>query len=177
MRGDQLADRLEKLELWWDRVTKGDPDVMPDVSRREEFIALFKGDAARRVRDGIIGAISGGNPAEAMALNEVADAKERALRKDFASPLEGLIIQDVVILFLSAHEADLRAREIDSTYSLRQASYVQDQRRLARRMLNSAIKLLTVVHQKLAETERLAHPTTNDWRYSTRIGEYQHSRN
>jgi hypothetical protein len=174
MRGDQLAERLERLERWWDRVSRGDPDAVPDLAgadeaKRREFIKLFKGDTARRVRDGLIASIAGDHPAEVMALNEVADEKERTLKRDYPSALEGLIIQDIIILMLSAHEADLKAREIDSSFSIKQAQYRQDQRRLARRMLNSAIKLLAVVHQKLTETEQMAHPCRNDWNYSDRV--------
>jgi hypothetical protein len=182
MTADQKAAKHEELRIWWAKLERGDPEVMPVLegllaADRKKFIELFRGDTGKRVRDGIIAAIAGGNGAEAMALREEAAEKERSLRQDYPSALEGLIIQDVVILTLAAHEADLRAQAMDDGYSLKQAAYYDDRRRMARRMLSAAIKLLVTVHQKKAETERLAHPDRNDWQYSNRLGQYAHSRN
>jgi hypothetical protein len=182
MTADQRAAKLEELQIWWAKLERGDPEVMPLLKEflgtdRRRFIKFFRGDTGKRVRDGIIAAIAGGHGAEAMALTEEAAEKERSLRRDYPSSLEGLIIQDVVNLLLSAHEADLRARALDSRNSLKQRVYYNDQRRLARRMFNSGIKLLVTINLKLAETKRLAHPDRNDWQYSNRLGQYAHSRN
>jgi hypothetical protein len=182
MNADQRAAKLEQVQDWWAKVERGDPEVMPLLegllaTDRQKFVELFRGDTGKRVREGIIAAIAGGNGAEAMALREEAAEKERSLRRDYPSTLEGLIIEDVVILTLAAHEADLRARSLDSRHSLKQGTYYNEQRRLARRMLNSAVKLLVSVHQKLEETKKLAHPERNDWQYSNRLGHYVHSRN
>jgi hypothetical protein len=183
MSADQRAAKLEELQIWWGKLERGDPGVIPFLkdflgTDRRRFIELFRGDTGKRVRDGIIASISGTyGGGQAMALNEVAREKEESLRQEYPSALERLIIEDVVNLFLSAHEADLRVQAIDSRHSLKQGAYYHDQRRVARRMLGSAIKLLVSVHQKLAETERLAHPDRNDWRYSNRLGQYAHSRN
>ena len=182
MSADQRAAKLEELQIWWAKLERGDPEVVSFLkdflgSDRQKFIELFRGDTVKWVRDGIIAAIAGGNGAEAMALKEVAAEKERSLKRDYPTALEGLIIEDVVNLLLSAHEADLRARALDSRNSLKQRVYYNDQRRLARRMFNSGIKLLVTINLKLAETKRLAHPDRNDWQYSNRLGQYAHSRN
>jgi hypothetical protein len=182
MTADQRAAKLEEVQAWWAKVERGDPEVTPLLegllaTDRQKFVELFRGDTGKRVREGIIAAIAGGNGAEAMALREEAAEKERSLRQNYPSALEGLIIEDVVILTLAAHEADLRAQTLDSRNSLKQGVYYNEQRRLARRMLNSAIKLLVSVHQKLEDTKKLAHPDRNDWQYSNRLGQYVHSRN
>jgi hypothetical protein len=183
MSADQRAAKLEELQIWWAKLERGDPEVMPLLkdllgTDRRRFVELFRGDTAKRVRDGIIASISGTHGGgQAMAMNEVARETEESLRRDYPSALERLIIEDVVNLLLSAHEADLRAQALDSRHSLKQAAYYNDQRRVARRMLNSAMKLLVTVNGKLAETKRLAHPDRNDWQYSNRLGQYAHSRN
>jgi hypothetical protein len=182
MTADQKAAKLEELQIWWAKLERGDPEVVSFLkdflgSDRQKFIELFRGDTVKWVRDGIIAAIAGGNGAEAMALKEVAAEKERSLKRDYPTALEGLIIEDVVNLLLSAHEADLQARALDSRHSLKQAAYYNDQRRVARRMFHSAVKLLVSVHQKLAETNRLTYPQQNDWLYSSRLNAYTTSRN
>ena len=184
MTADQKAAKIEEMQSWWGKLEHGDPGAMPVLkdlcsADRQRFVELFRGDTARRVRDGSSSPRSRAPTAAGRRWpwTRWPREKERSLRRDYPSALEGMIIEDVVILFLAAHEADLRARAMDDSYSLKQAAYYNDQRRQARRMLNGAIKLLVTVHQKLAETEKLAHPDRNDWRYSNRLGQYAHSRN
>jgi hypothetical protein len=183
MTADQRAAKLEELQIWWAKLERGDPEVMPFLKDllgidRRRFIEFFRGDTGKLVRDGIIASIAGTHGGgQAMAMNEVARETEESLRRDYPSALERLIIEDVVNLLLSAHEADLRAQAMDDSFSLKQAAYYNDQRRVARRMLNSAMKLLVTVNGKLAETERLAHPDRNDWQYSNRRCQYVHSMN
>jgi hypothetical protein len=177
-----VAQRLERLETWWDGVERGDVDVVPslagtDAAKREEFIRLFRGDTGRRVRDGLIKAIAKGDPAEILAVTEEADRKERDLREDHRSKIEGLVVQDIIVLLLAVHRADLRAMEVEVDCSLGQARYYNDQRRLARRMFHNAVGLLGAVHYRIAQAEAVANPGRNDWNFSTRIGDYRHSRN
>jgi hypothetical protein len=179
---DQVAGRLERLDAWWDKVSSGDPSAVPDLAgadekRRQEFCRLFRGDTARRVRDGIIARIAGNNPVEVLAITEQADQKELELREDHPTRLEGLLVQEVVTLMLAAHETDLQAQAVDESYTFKQGAYHDKRRLVTRKMLNAAINLLGSVHYRLAKAEAVANPPINDWRYSDRIGSYRHSRN
>src|SRR4051794_37200408 len=64
MNADQMAAKREQMMIWWAKLERGDPEAMPALkgflaADRQKFVELFRGDTARRVRDGIIASISG----------------------------------------------------------------------------------------------------------------------
>jgi hypothetical protein len=174
----QAEGRIKNLENWFNLLAN-DADKAEEFYNidKKKFIELFNGNLAKHIKERMIKEISKGNAAQALAIKKLTQEREEELRVTYPSPLEAIIIDDVIILMLDAYRFDMRVLSLDYRTSLKQSAHEHQNRSMSRRMLRSALKLLLVAHEKIQATERLANPPVNTWQYSNRLSSYEHSRN
>ena len=133
------------------RAKQGDPTVLPELRKLfEQRPAIWReaGDLAHHAEKGWIDLIAGGDQMLAESLWRTIEEMKRTLGGDAPTPLESLLIGQIVAAWLAGRYADL-AYVQNTESSLRQGTFLLLRQRVNHERLNSALKTLAQVRKLL----------------------------
>src|SRR4051794_35160217 len=110
--GTELSTALDDLKALLVRSAAGDRSVLPQLRAVfDERPGLWQrlGNLAAHVEAGWIGLIAGPNLAMTESLQRTVEAMKRELAGPAPSPLEKLLVDRIVAVWLQAHQADIEA--------------------------------------------------------------------
>jgi hypothetical protein len=128
------------------RAESGDKDSLPELRRMLELPRVAATiDLARRVRDELLDKMTGRN----LLNRELVSIEARRLREELlgtaATPVERLLVEQIVISWLQLHDTDLRTTRVSA--HIRKGNHMYRRADLVHRRFLAALRALALVRR------------------------------